>query len=330
MPSRCRASIPAPRSITEISAVRRPPRLHRDRSAGAVACAALSTRLKKTRSISSASKGNGGSQARSSGKSRSPAPRAPRRRWRGRAYAPGRRCQPQFERARELQKRVTRELVRSTSEAMNPAISRATSFSAATLRLSISADALMVPSGLRNSVGEGPPKAGPARPGGRSAALLPPPAGCGRRLPPTVPPCAGIFPIGCAIPPPAHSPGCPPWPGKPSQRQLGDLRRPDVPLRPIDEQEERQVRTGRQQGKHQRPDHAQERCRRDHRQQQHQPETALNSARVAISRYPSTSFITIQKIRLRVEGCAGSLGPALAPRPARQTARFRRHRPPRS
>ncbi len=46
---------------------------------------------------------------------------------------------------------MTSELVRSTSEAMNPAISRATSFSAATLRLSISADALMVPSGLRSS-----------------------------------------------------------------------------------------------------------------------------------------------------------------------------------
>jgi len=61
MPSRCRASIPAPRSITEISAVPPAARVFTVIAPpGAVACAALSTRLKKTRSISSASKGNGG------------------------------------------------------------------------------------------------------------------------------------------------------------------------------------------------------------------------------------------------------------------------------
>ena len=47
--------------------------------------------------------------------------------------------------------RVTSELVRSTSVEMNPAISRATSFSAVSVLFSISADALMVPSGLRSS-----------------------------------------------------------------------------------------------------------------------------------------------------------------------------------
>jgi len=46
---------------------------------------------------------------------------------------------------------VTSELQRSTSVEMYPATSRATSFSPLTLRESISADALMVPRGLRNS-----------------------------------------------------------------------------------------------------------------------------------------------------------------------------------
>src|ERR1039457_5374119 len=178
-------------------------------------------------------------------------------------------------------KRVTSELVRSTSEEMKPAISRDTSFSEETLWLSISAAARMGPGGLPRSGPRAPPtpaeRAQPVGPPHSFFGLLQVAIGFGKlvghgfglrellaqRFGQGVSQIAGHRQKDHA------------------QRQLAFLLQLDEPLFPIDESQERKIRARRQHDEDQRAWQPERRAGRDHRQKQKPVKAAAQRAREA-------------------------------------------------